>query len=752
MLYHKIIVKGLVQGVGFRPHVYRIAKKLNLFGYVKNKGNFVEILINKKCQGFLTQLKKNLPQQAIITTIQTTTIESKKSYEDFYILKSTKTNDLFDGILPQDLKICKECIEDIKTHSRFKHYAFTTCTNCGPRYSILKALPYDRENTTMANFNLCSACKRDFLNPENRRFHAQPLSCKDCHIPLTFFSKNQIFSNEDAITQCALLIQQGGIVAIKGIGGFALACSIKHQKSIQKIRDFKQRPFKPFAIMVKDIAMARQYAFVSKQEEKVLLSKESPIVLLKKRKKMQDIAPNLNKIGIILPYSGLHFLLFEYLDTPIIFTSANQSSEPIITTRLRIEENLYPLYDGILDYDREIANPIDDSLVQVTNSQVQILRLARGYAPLHLKIPHLKKNNKTQVGLGAEQKITLAYRKNQNIILSPYIGDLSHPNTLVFYEKTYRLFNMLYAIHPDVLISDKHKNYHSYDIGAKKSKAYTMIWEKKQHHYAHFCAIFADAMLQDSTLMPKEKVLGILWDGTGMGDDGKIWGGEFFIGNLKSYRRVGHFEEMDIYGGEKSIKEIYKIAYCLAKQFCKKTTFAKLQKQYHKSYPPIFPLFDTMIEKKIQSFTCTSVGRIFDAVAALIGVCDKNTYDSQAPMLLEALYQKNVHYGIYPFKIQKKIIKIHPLIEAVVQDVFNQIPKKVIATKFIHTLAYIALEFSKKTKAKRVLFSGGVFMNQALCEKIQELFQKEKDIKFYFHVFLPSNDSAIALGQVVNLS
>lgn len=752
MNYYKIIITGKVQGVGFRPCVYKIAKNLCLCGYVRNIGTKVEILLNQNPQAFLEILKQKLPKQAIITDIQIKTYNCKKIYKDFAILESKTAKDTIDGILPQDLKICNECLKDLRQNQRFKNYAFTTCVNCGPRYSIIHQLPYDRKNTSMRDFDFCKECEQDYHNPINRRFHAQPLSCNNCSIPLSFSYQSKNFYHQDAIYRCALAINQGSIIAIKGIGGFALACDSNNLKAIQKIRSFKNRPLKPFAIMVKDIAMAKSYAFISKEEKKALMSKESPIVLLRKKKKLQEIAPNLNTIGIVLPYSALHHLLFDYLNSPIIFTSANQSGEPIIADKKTLENALGKLCDGILDYEREILNPIDDSVVQIVNSKIQILRFARGYAPLSIKIPQLKTTkNKVIVGMGAEQKITLAFRKNKNIILSPYIGDLNNPATLKYYEKIYHLFSDFYGISPEIIISDKHKGYHSYDISANKSIDIALLWDKKQHHYAHFCAIFLDAMLQDPTLKPTENLLGMIWDGTGLGEDGEIWGGEFFIGNLKNYRHMGQFETIEIFATEKTIKENYKTAYCFARQLLNPKTFEKVKNLYFEKYPHIFPLFEKIIQEKVHSFSCTSVGRIFDAVASLCGICDINTYDAQAPIMLESLYQKNKNYKNYPFFIdQNKIIKIEKLFEAILQDVFEGKDKKIIATKFINTLAQIALEFALKyPKNKKILFSGGVFMNKALCERIHQIFLQYPDRKIYFHQFLPSNDSNIAIGQVI---
>lgn len=834
MLYHRILIKGRVQGVGFRPCVFVLAKELGICGHVLNLGNAVEILLDSKKEEFLETLKRNLPKQAIITAIEESEREINPPYESFVILESKASQPSLEGILPQDIRICEACLKDMglgnhstisrdipasplsitpsaaaKPPARFHNYAFTTCIDCGPRYSILRALPYDRTNTSMRDFVLCGECQKDYEDPTNRRFHAQPLSCNTCRIPLVFHLKKstpqsqeqgaqegesqenwQSWQDDEALEACARSIKEGKIVAIKGVGGFALACSIENFKSIRAIREFKNRPYKPFAIMAKDIATARQYAHISPKEEEILLSKEAPIVLLKKRLPLQDIAPNLQNIGIILPYSGLHYLLFEHLESPIIFTSANLSKEPIITQLQELKERLFGLCDGVLDYEREIINPIDDSLVQVVGGELQILRLARGYAPLHLYLPNLAtqstESQKVCIGMGAQEKITLAYRAGSEVVISPFIGELDNPATLAHYEKTYNLFLGLYALKPTHIISDKHPNYHSYSLSAKKSKQEGILWEQKQHHYAHFCAIFGDAMLQDSALSPQDRVLGIIWDGTGMGEDGKIWGGEFLAGNLRDYERVGHFEEMEIYGGEGAIKEIYKIGYVFAKRFASPEVFEHFRARYFGDYPEVFGLFDTFVAKGIAPFITTSAGRLFDALASLLGVCDCNTYEAQAPMMLESLYNPQ-EKGHYPFEIKEGIVQIGGMFGAILEEIASGVQmekvgrarnaeratgrrrevseheakihamRQSVASRFINTLARIAYDFALTQDSRRVLFSGGVFMNKRLCEEIMRIFSThnathpKNAIKIHFHRHLPSNDSNIALGQVLSL-
>lgn len=748
MNYHKILISGKVQGVGFRPCVYKVAKQLELKGYVKNLGNEVEILINQDLELFLSHLRNNLPLQANIVNIHTEDFSVEKKYNDFFILESENKKPSLQGILPQDLKICNQCLKDIEENKFYLNYPFTTCTDCGPRYSIIQSLPYDRKNTTMRDFSLCSKCQDDFINPNNRRFHAQPLSCNICAIPMTFHMQNQKFSNYLALEMCAKSILEGKIVAIKGVGGFALVCDATNSSTINRLRDLKQRPYKPFAVMVKDLEMAHTMAHIDSIESKALQSKEAPIVLLRKKQSFETIAPQIPTIGLILPYSGLHYILLKLINKPIIFTSANLSGEMIISNDHELKEKLGDIFDSFLTYEREIANPIDDSVVQKVGNKIQIMRLARGYAPLHLHVPQLNQEEDIIIGMGAEQKVTLSYRQGKEIVISPFMGDLNNLSTLKNYEKTLRLFESLYQLKPNKIMSDKHPNYHSYSISDNFSKNNPILWEKKQHHYAHFCAIFIDAMLQDSSLMPQDTCLGVIWDGTGLGEDNKIWGSEFILGNLASYKRIGHLKEMQIYGGEKSIKEIYKIAYSLVKQFCSPEIVDKIKEKYTEKYPHIFPTFDLIIDKKLQYFTTTSMGRIFDAIACLCEICDLNTYDAQAPIVMEQYYDKNIT-EYYPFLIlEDGSIDLKDMFQTLINEVFNNHEKNVIITKFFNTLVEIIFNMTTITSAKVLMFSGGVFMNKTLCEIIMQKFSNS-EIKLFFHHFLPSNDSNISVGQVI---
>ena len=757
MRFSRILITGKVQGVGFRPCVYKIAKSMGVYGYVRNLGSSVEILISHQTQEFLKKLQEQKPVHSEIKRIDVSELDYELAQRDFIILHSDYSSANFYSAIPQDLKICKDCLRDIRTKSRFKDYAFTTCTNCGPRYSLILTLPYDRKNTSMRDFCMCQECRKEYENPNDRRFHAQPISCVQCRIPLSFEFGNQKLFDIDAVKKCAGLINEGKIVAIKGVGGFALCCKLDF-KVIQRLRKFKNRPYKPFAIMAKDTEMAGRYALINELEKKILESPQAPIVLLKKRQNLENVAPFLKKIGIVLPYSGLHFLLFDFLSEPIIFTSANYGSDPIITDKKDLFV-LSEICDGILDYDRKISQGIDDSVVEVVDGifeeRIQILRLARGYAPLHLTLDELDLGGQVRLAMGADLKNTFAFAKKSNVIISPYLGDLGSPETLKKYEKTIDFFSHLYQ-KPEIIISDLHQSYHSYKISANKSMKESLLWKKEQHHIAHFRAIFIDSHLQNKDLSFTKKVLGVIFDGTGKGFDETIWGGEFFVGNFFKVERAGYFMPTKIYGGERSLKEIYRIAYCFAKAYASVEDFLCIQKKFFDRYPQIMPAFDVVINQKISFFETSSVGRIFDAVTSLCGICDENTYEAQGAMMLENYLDDKI-IDPYGYEFRNGMIDISKFFKEMIHDIIVEMPLNYIITRFFSTLSYIVLDFAKASKIKDILFSGGVFLNSALCKMIEKVFWNENQKNFnqepfrlYFHHFFPSNDSNIALGQIAS--
>lgn len=801
----KIIVSGVVQGVGFRPFVYRFAKKYGISGYVRNVGGQVEIVIDDdKKDFFLTKLKDEVPLHAHIEHIELSPYEDAKSLKDFRILPSQENFISFKNTFPKDISICQDCLEEMNNLAcRHYRYAFTTCTNCGPRYSIINSLPYDRMRTSMRDFKMCSQCQSEYNDSQNKRFHAQSISCPKCLVSLSFYHKNQKWvsigdksmnsHNEKMLKACAQAIKNGEIIAIKGVGGFSIVCDGRNDESILRLRQGKNRYKKPFALMARDVKMALRIADLNSDELEALKSFVAPIILANKLLCSQlpisdHIAPDIDTIGLILPYSGLHHLLLEELDFPIVFTSANLNGDPIISNVKEIEEKIGNIVDGVLDYNRTIVNPIDDSIMRFLAGEMRIIRLGRGLAPLSLSLSHgipsdLQENvQELIVAMGAEEKANLSYgkkvmgRKLQNyggnFLISPYIGDLKTLSTMERYEKVLNFFDRIYPSKTKVFVSDLHPSYQSSVLSAKKSLRFRCKHYKIQHHQAHFYAGFAEAMLQNPVLNPKDKMLGIIWDGTGLGDDGKIWGGEIFLGNLYKIKRLGHFREFSLLGAEMAIKKIVRIGYALALE-CGANKLA--QKEEEKLAQEGL-IIKKMFERKINIVKTTSVGRLFDGIASLCGILEKSSYEGEAGMLIEKFARRAKTAGLikdseaydFVFKshrnknFQKNVengfqIDFSPMILQIENDLLDESQNifysekniSIVSAKFIHTLAKITFAISKNFSNIPVIFSGGVFQNRLLCEEIKRIFDA-KNITFYMHRFTPPNDGCISFGQAIS--
>jgi len=704
----KIKIFGRVQGVGFRPFVYRLAKEANLNGYVGNDDVGVDIYIEgkpKDIASFLVSVQQNLPPLATIDNISINDIKPLCEKE-FKIIEKAKNRALKTATVSPDFAICKNCKEDILSqNNKYSNYFATNCTDCGPRYSIVKTVPYDRKNTSMSKFKMCSSCQHEYDDPLDRRYHAQPISCPQCGPRLNGKIKNT-----------AQYIKDGKIVAIKGIGGFHLVCDASNTDSVLRLRDYKNRPTKPFAVMCKDLKQLKSLAKPSLAEEKILTSKEAPIVILKKNPHAnisEFVAPKINKIGCFLPYAPLQILLFGYLDNPIIATSANLGDEPIITDIKEIKAKL-PFVEHVLDFDRDIVNAIDDSLVNVIDGKLQVLRLARGYAPKSIKLPC--KIDKKILAVGANQKNTIALAFGENMIVSPYIGDLNSIKSFDFFTRTLESFKRFYDFEPDVIVHDKHPGYET----TKWAKAQNKELFEVQHHLSHIYATKAEFGLNG-------KYVGFAFDGTGYGDDGTLWGGEVFVGDKRKY----HFKPIKLLGGEKAIKEPRRIAlsmlfqrYAMEEIFDFDLSFEKHEiKLLYQSYT-----------KNINSPLSTSVGRLFDGVASLAGLCDFQTYEGEAGLLCEMAYNPTCQDS-FSFYINDGEIAIE-------FDFFDAD----LVSKFINTLVEIVLFVAKK-ESLDVILSGGVFQNKTLLELLIKRLKSE-NIGFYHQQNTPINDSGISIGQI----
>ena len=720
----KYKVSGIVQGVGFRPFVYKTAIKYKLYGCVLNNSLGVQIEVEGEEQNLLlfeSDLKNNPPVLSHITQIKKEEIKVLND-DKFVIIQSTNSNQKTTLVSP-DISACDECRDDIKNNTHFKNYFATNCTNCGPRYSIIKTVPYDRINTSMAKFHMCDKCQNEYLNPFSRRYHAQPIACEKCGPQITLIDNKQniIIECENPIKEIAKLIKQGHLVAIKGIGGFHIVCDSANEQTIEKLRSFKNRATKPFALMCKDIKQVESFAYINQKEKEILQSKEAPIIILdlKKDNHLSSlIAPNIDKIGCMLTYTPLHIMLFEYLINPIIATSANLGDEPIITSKQKIQEKL-PFVEYILDFDRDIVNAIDDSLVQIIENNIQILRLARGYGPKVIQLNSKINENLLAVGANQKSSISLAFR--DNIILSPHIGDLGSQKSFDYFLRCIKTFENFYDFKANKIITDLHPNYES----SKWAKNQNVKIKKVQHHLGHIYSVMAEHNLQG-------EYVGFSFDGTGLGDDGELWGGEVFIGDSRKY----FFKPLKLLGGEKAIKEPRRIALSMLFDRFSLDEIKKLNLECVKSFSSLeLSLLYQAYNKNLNSPKTSSVGRLFDGVASLAGLLQYQSYEGEAGLLCEAVYNKKSNNS-YTYCISKKgEISIN-------FDFFDEN----IVTKFINTLANIIIDISKKEKRK-VIFSGGVFQNKTLTSLVIKNLKSE-NIEFYYNQNTPCNDGGVSLGQI----
>ena len=744
MIAKKIVVKGIVQGVGFRPFIYKNATKNNLKGFVNNtsKGVFVEVEgYEEDITSFIKEIREKPPVLSKITDIKIIDKEIE-GYTDFKIIESVEEKEAI-TLLSPDIATCDDCLADISdVNNRRYRYPFTNCTNCGPRFSITKKVPYDRENTTMDVFQMCSECREEYNDPLNRRFHAQPNGCSKCGPRVYICNKegNEIISN-DPIKDIAKEIKNGKIVAIKGIGGFHLACDAKNKEVINELRKRKKRPRKPLAVMMRDIETVKKYCDVNELEERILLGNKKPILLLDKKRNSllpKELTNYQNgKLGVMLPYTPVHHILFSEDIDILVMTSANISGEPMVYKNHEAIEKLKGIADFYLMNNRHIYIPIDDSVSRVILGKERVLRNARGYAPKSMEI----KDMAYSIALGANSNNTFAIANNENIFFSNYIGDLANYNTWQHYINSLEHMKGIYKIDPKSYFYDLHPNFYQNELLKEiKTKKIGI-----QHHHAHIVACMAEHSLE-------EEVIGIAFDGTGYGIDGKLWGGEFFICDKERFKRLAHLNYVALPGGEGAIREPWKIAISYLYDIFKEDYAAYVPKHLQEKKHQIIT---EIIKKDINSPKASSIGRLFDAVAALLGFDAKITFQGEAAIDLENLccrddqsfYQYNISLedGIY-------IIDCKPLIKSVVIEVIDGIDKELIARRFHNTIIKFTIELCeilrKEYNLSSVVLSGGVFQNEILLINVYKELIK-RDFKVYIHEQIPANDEGISIGQMI---
>jgi hydrogenase maturation protein HypF len=744
---YKMKIYGIVQGVGFRPFVYKKAMEYEISGSVENIGGAV--LIN--CSGernnlrlFILDVVTNPPSLSRIEKIQCRFVKEDSNYEintsieRFIIKKSSNETNHIKFVSP-DVAVCDKCLEDIKKidTDRYK-YAFTNCTECGPRYSIIEAMPYDRHLTTMNKFVMCSNCQEEYDNPLSRRFHAQPNCCEKCGPKLFLTDDNgSIVKCKKPVEEAVKLLEQGKILAIKGLGGFHLVCDGENEQAIELLRSRKRRIHKPLALMAKDIEAVREICELSDKEQKVLQSNKRPIVLLKKRMPSivpEVVAPRQNKLGIMLPYTPLHYMLFDERLKLLVMTSGNISGRTIEYRNEEALTHLSEVADYFLVHDREIYVPLDDSVIKVIYGEEAICRRARGYVPYTFKI----ETDREIIALGSEQKSSICASINGYAYLSQYLGDLEDLSCFENFKSVLKHFRSLFDINPALLIHDMHPGY----ISTIYAKDQGIGRIEVQHHHAHMVSCMAEHSISDT-------VIGVIFDGTGYGFDGAVWGGEFFIGNRSSFKRAGHLEYVNIQGGEMSIKEPWRLAasYLHALEYDPSEVLKTVEKEKIKAVGQALNL-------GFNCFLSSSIGRLFDAVAALCGIRNTITYDGQAAIELENTIDEETEES-YKWSIEEKevVLKLQykDIVEGLLVDLQNNERVSKISAKFHNSLAEASCDLVCRLREReginKVVLSGGVFENQYLLKNMYKILMN-KGFQVFFNKQIPINDGGISFGQL----
>ncbi|GAA7989088.1 carbamoyltransferase HypF [Helicobacter pylori] len=739
-LLNKITLFGVVQGVGMRPFIYTLAQKLELAGFVRNTQAALEIILPAhKTESFLNALKKGLPPLALVEKTIISPYDKALKFNGFRILESKNHPLNLLSQIPKDLGVCKDCLREIRDkNSPYFHYAFNSCAKCGARYSLLNALPYDRENSALKPFKLCELCASIYQDPTNKRFHIQGISCKKCGIALNY----KRFKNDDALLECAKDIQKGKIIALKGLGGFALVCDARNFQTIERLRLLKNRPLKPFALMFKNLNTAKQHAFLNELECESLNSASAPILLVRKKPDTQ-LAPNIAKnspfYGVILPYTPLHALLLDLLDFPIIFTSANFSSLPLASDEDEID-SLSFIFDFKLTHNRAIIHRIDDSIAQRVDNIIRPMRLGRGFSPLYLTLP--KRSNgspKKILALGAEQKghFSLLDSETSILLLSPFCGDLSVLENEKHFKETLNFFLKTYDFKPTLLACDKHQNYTT----TKMACGFNTPLLQVQHHHAHFLASVLDALLQDPHL--NHPFIGIIWDGSGAYEN-KIYGAECFVGDFERIEEIARFEEFWLLGGQKAIKEPKRLVLEISLKHQLNKLLKRVQKHFKEDE---LEIFQQMHDREIQSVATNSIGRLFDIVAFSLDLVGTISFEAESGQVLENLALQSDEIAFYPFTIKNSVVGLKEFYQAFEKDLGVLEPER-IAKKFFNSLVEIITALIAPFKEHVVVCSGGVFCNQLLCEQLAKRLRGLKR-QYFFHKHFPPNDSSIPIGQAL---
>ncbi len=755
----KLIVKGIVQGVGFRPFVYNLARSLNLRGYVKNTADGVIIEIQGNLAGhFIDSLTRRPPPLSDIRSVDIMPVEETHSlFEDFSIIESADGKGF--TLTSPDVSVCDDCLSEMmdKNDRRYR-YPFINCTNCGPRYTITEKVPYDRKNTTMKVFTMCPDCQKEYYDPADRRFHAQPNACAVCGPELSFEAVDSSLYDEklSPLEQTLNYLKKGKIVAIKGLGGFNLACNALDINAVDRLRSEKRRNNKPFALMSPDVETIMKYCYVSDEERDLLSSLRRPIVLLKKREGIVipgSVAPGMNYLGFMLPYTPLHYLLVNYPDFKgempecLIMTSGNLSEEPIVINNEEAKKVLPDIADGFLFHNRDIFMRTDDSVTtlladeDISMYSIFYIRRARGFVP---DVIPLESEGPEVVGIGADLKNTFTLTKGRYAIPSQHIGDMENYETVKFFEETFDNLRSVFRVTPVAAGYDMHPDYLSTKWAMERKD---MKLVPVQHHHAHVTSVMACHGLN-------ENVIGVILDGTGYGNDGNLWGGEFFISNVLNFKRIAHFKYVSLIGGESSIKNPWKIAISFIKDAYEGDALEYLEKiGFVERYG--FNNINNVLALSENSDFCSlssGAGRVFDAVSSILNVCDTNTFEGEAPMKLESLTKEGI-FDEYPVDIVFKDpmeIDFSMTFISIISDLLNGINAEIISTLFHNTITGIILKMVTRLKENmfinKVVLSGGTFQNRYLLTRCIRYLEAE-GLEVFINNKVPCNDAGISLGQ-----
>jgi hydrogenase maturation protein HypF len=740
----KAVVRGAVQGVGFRPFVYRLATGLGLKGWVLNssQGVFLEVEgSSANLRKFLLRLETEKPPRSIIQSLESSFLDAI-GYETFEIRYSDDAGAKTVLILP-DIAPCADCLREMTDPADRRHrYPFINCTNCGPRYSIIEALPYDRAHTSMKAFTMCPACDREYHDPLDRRFHAQPNACPDCGPQLEWWDAqgNVLAARDEALLAAAEKIRAGEIVALKGVGGFQLLADARNEAAVRRLRERKHREEKPFAVMHPNAESADEDCEISELERRLLTSAEAPIVLLRRRASSlaANLAPGNPNLGVMLPSSPLHHLLLGDLDFPVVATSGNLSDEPICIDEKEALARLAGLADFLLVHNRPVVRHVDDSIVRVVRDREMVLRRARGYAPLPL---HRAEPMPCVLAVGAHLKNSVALSVEREIFLSQHIGDLETSQAHAAFRRVIADLQRLYDVTPAYIACDLHPDYLSTRHAAQLGPPLVPV----QHHWAHVLSCLAENEIDGTAL-------GVSWDGTGYGPDGTIWGGEFLRANEDgSFTRVAHLRTFRLPGGEAAVRQPCRTALSLLFASDEKADWDLIDLAPLGEFTvPELSLLRQMLAQGVQSPLTSSAGRLFDGVAALLGIRQRAHFEGQAAMELEFAVQPGIeaHYEFELRPGEPAIIDWQPMIAQIIEEIAHHEKVAIMAAKFHNTLAEMIVAVARQAGENKVALTGGCFQNRYLLERtIQRL--TEAGFRPYWHQRLPTNDGGIALGQVM---